>query len=320
MNARSRRADVTRRPRPPTRAAGRGRPRGGDPRGHARGARRGRLRPAHHGRRRPAGQGVQGDALPPLERQGQPGHRRPAPRTTSTSTPSRPVDTGSLRGDLIAVLLRRTAGSPTSRRSPPSAPILTAITRDPEFADGVPPRGRRRPSWPAPRRIFERARTRGEIGPDVDIELLAPALAGIVLHRSPRRRAPHRGAHHQRHRPDHPAGRHRGRLTDDPSHPAERSTHDRHHDVPETQAADGDSGDEVSMHLGWALVLISIAQLMVVLDGTIVNIALPYIQADLGIQPGQPALGRHRLRAGLRRPAAARRPARRPLRPAHGSS
>src|SRR4051794_9447612 len=36
-------------------------------------------------------------------------------------------------------------------------------------------------------------------------------------------------------------------------------------------------------HLGWALVLISIAQLMVVLDGTIVNIALPFIQHDLDI-------------------------------------
>jgi EmrB/QacA subfamily drug resistance transporter len=36
-------------------------------------------------------------------------------------------------------------------------------------------------------------------------------------------------------------------------------------------------------HLGWALVLISVAQLMVVLDGTIVNIALPYIQTDLDI-------------------------------------
>ena len=34
---------------------------------------------------------------------------------------------------------------------------------------------------------------------------------------------------------------------------------------------------------GWALVLISVAQLMVVLDGTIVNIALPYIQSDLDI-------------------------------------
>ncbi len=39
------------------------------------------------------------------------------------------------------------------------------------------------------------------------------------------------------------------------------------------------------LHLGWALVLISVAQLMVVLDGTIVNIALPFIQQDLNIAP-----------------------------------
>ncbi len=31
--------------------------------------------------------------------------------------------------------------------------------------------------------LFERAQRRGEIGPGVDVELLAPALAGIVLHR-----------------------------------------------------------------------------------------------------------------------------------------
>ena len=36
-------------------------------------------------------------------------------------------------------------------------------------------------------------------------------------------------------------------------------------------------------HLGWALVLISVAQLMVVLDATIANIALPYIGQDLHI-------------------------------------
>jgi EmrB/QacA subfamily drug resistance transporter len=36
-------------------------------------------------------------------------------------------------------------------------------------------------------------------------------------------------------------------------------------------------------HLGWALVLISVAQLMVVLDSTIANIALPFIRDDLGI-------------------------------------
>lgn len=43
----------------------------------------------------------------------------------------------------------------------------------------------------------------------------------------------------------------------------------------------GDSGTK--LHLGWALVLICIAQLMVVLDGTIVNIALPFIKSDLDI-------------------------------------
>jgi EmrB/QacA subfamily drug resistance transporter len=47
------------------------------------------------------------------------------------------------------------------------------------------------------------------------------------------------------------------------------------------EAENGTTG--VGKHLGWALVLISVAQLMVVLDGTIVNIALPYIQSDLGI-------------------------------------
>lgn len=36
-------------------------------------------------------------------------------------------------------------------------------------------------------------------------------------------------------------------------------------------------------HLGWALVLICVAQLMVVLDGTIANIAIPYISKDLEI-------------------------------------
>ena len=41
--------------------------------------------------------------------------------------------------------------------------------------------------------------------------------------------------------------------------------------------------DEKELHLGWALVLISMAQLMVVLDGTITNIALPFIGNDLGI-------------------------------------
>jgi len=35
-------------------------------------------------------------------------------------------------------------------------------------------------------------------------------------------------------------------------------------------------------HLGLALTIISAAQLMVVLDSTIVNIALPHVEVDLG--------------------------------------
>ncbi|MBB6626687.1 MFS transporter [Nocardioides sp. KIGAM211] len=42
-------------------------------------------------------------------------------------------------------------------------------------------------------------------------------------------------------------------------------------------------GTGTTKHLGWALVLISIAQLMVVLDATIANIALPFIGQDLDI-------------------------------------
>lgn len=48
-----------------------------------------------------------------------------------------------------------------------------------------------------------------------------------------------------------------------------------------TEGSTENSGGQA--HLGWALVLISVAQLMVVLDSTIANIALPYIQNDLDI-------------------------------------
>ncbi|MGN6612553.1 MAG: MFS transporter [Angustibacter sp.] len=52
--------------------------------------------------------------------------------------------------------------------------------------------------------------------------------------------------------------------------------------VPPEPAAEHDHGHR---HLGIALALISAAQLMVVLDGTIVNIALPHIQTDLDFTP-----------------------------------
>jgi EmrB/QacA subfamily drug resistance transporter len=56
-------------------------------------------------------------------------------------------------------------------------------------------------------------------------------------------------------------------------------------DMTDTTTAVGDSTEAPggNKHLGWALVLICIAQLMVVLDSTIANIALPFIQGDLDV-------------------------------------
>lgn len=50
---------------------------------------------------------------------------------------------------------------------------------------------------------------------------------------------------------------------------------------PDMAEADAPGGG--TTRLGWALLLISVAQLMVVLDATIANIALPFIQDDLDI-------------------------------------
>ena len=69
---------------------------------------------------------------------------------------------------------------------------------------------------------------------------------------------------------------------------------------------------------GIAIVLV--AQLMLVLDATVVNVALPAHRRRPRLRPGLAVLGAQRLHARLRRPAAARRPPRRRLRPAAGSS
>ena len=54
-----------------------------------------------------------------------------------------------------------------------------------------------------------------------------------------------------------------------------------------------------------ALGVIATAQLMVILDASIINIALPKAQAALHISTVQPPVGDHRLHAGLRRSVAA---------------
>jgi AcrR family transcriptional regulator len=95
--------------------------------------------------------------------------------------PAAPVDTGSLRGDLIASYCG--VGGLTDKPEVAAfGAILTAIVRDPEFAAAFR-RDVIAPKLAASMDLFERAKERGEVGPDVDIELLAPALAGIVMHR-----------------------------------------------------------------------------------------------------------------------------------------
>jgi AcrR family transcriptional regulator len=92
-----------------------------------------------------------------------------------------PIDTGSLRGDLIGAFCGY-GGLTDKPEVDTFGAIVTAIARDAAFAEAF------RTQVLAPKlagatALFERAKARGEIRADVDIELLAPALAGIVLHR-----------------------------------------------------------------------------------------------------------------------------------------
>ena len=67
-----------------------------------------------------------------------------------------------------------------------------------------------------------------------------------------------------------------------------------------------------------ALALVLGAQLMIILDMTVVNVALPSIARDLHFSADRAVLGAQRLHADVRRPAAARRPGRGHPRPAPG--
>lgn len=65
---------------------------------------------------------------------------------------------------------------------------------------------------------------------------------------------------------------------------------------------------QTSRNGGIALAVICVAQLMVILDATVVNVALPRIRHDLHFSPRQPHLGHHCVLADLRRPSPVRRP------------
>lgn len=91
-------------------------------------------------------------------------------------------DTGSLRGDLLAAFCGQ-HGLANSRATEVLGAVMTATNTDEEFARLF------RERFIAPKLavtmgIYAKAIERGEIGPDVDLEIIGPALAGVILHRA----------------------------------------------------------------------------------------------------------------------------------------
>ena len=92
------------------------------------------------------------------------------------------VDTGSLREDLVQMACGH-GGLSDTRSAGIMAGLVTALHHDPDFAVEFRTRVLG-PKIEISRRVFERARARGEITADVDLDLLSTALAGIIMHRS----------------------------------------------------------------------------------------------------------------------------------------
>jgi AcrR family transcriptional regulator len=92
-----------------------------------------------------------------------------------------PPDTGSLRTDLQAAFCGMGGLNDPETVAIFSA-VVTAISRDPDFAAAFR-RDVVAPKLAANRVVWQRARERGELRPDIDLDLLEPALAGVVLHR-----------------------------------------------------------------------------------------------------------------------------------------
>lgn len=90
-------------------------------------------------------------------------------------------DTGSLRGDLLAVFCG-SGGLTDKHQTDLLGSVITAIGRDAEFAAQFRTRFIA-PKAAVGREIYERARDRGELRDDADIDLLSTALPGIILHR-----------------------------------------------------------------------------------------------------------------------------------------
>jgi AcrR family transcriptional regulator len=90
-------------------------------------------------------------------------------------------DTGRLRSDLLEAFCGM-GGLTEHETTATLGAVMTAVSTDHEFArefraQVVEPKAR------VSRVIFERARDRGELRDDLDLDIVVPALAGIVLHR-----------------------------------------------------------------------------------------------------------------------------------------
>lgn len=91
-------------------------------------------------------------------------------------------DTGTLRGDLIALFCGSGASAGQAGTKVLGA-VVTALTNDPDFAEQF------REKFIAPKalvseQVYARAMERGEIRDDLDLEVIAPAMAGILMHRA----------------------------------------------------------------------------------------------------------------------------------------
>jgi AcrR family transcriptional regulator len=91
------------------------------------------------------------------------------------------VDTGSLHGDLLAMACR-TGGLIDEVPLSVFAGLMSAMHHDPDLMAAVHERFLG-PRMELATKVLERARLRGEIGPEVDIRLLSAVLPAMVLHR-----------------------------------------------------------------------------------------------------------------------------------------
>ncbi len=92
------------------------------------------------------------------------------------------ADTGNLRDDLVAMACSH-GGLTDAKSAQTMAGLVTALHHDPDFAVEFRTRVLG-PKLEGTRAIFQRAKDRGEITADLDLDLLSSALAGIILHRS----------------------------------------------------------------------------------------------------------------------------------------